>query len=345
MKRNCEKGKPCGATCIDAREICRVDLKKELSVSQVKGEIQSRSKPYTLSPSAANEQRTDKLAGVASQVKIKSILNGLREEGDYVKVDGNFGEKEIKWDAALSKGITYVGGGDYGSFVTIETEKLLGERKEGIRGLVGVKAGRIGESELEAIKLAGANDLGPKLLGARISSRPELDNGRRTFYTGVVAMTLVPAMAYSRYPEVLGVLGPKSDMYWRGVAALHRLGIAHNDMHGKNVFLNSSGVARFVDFGLAQLSSKAALAEALGSIYETNWQFAASRTEGLAKVARSNFSTVERILRRKGFNQDDIDEIRYTGIRRSLSSFEEGAWGKLSNKDAKELIEVFYKGI
>jgi hypothetical protein len=60
--------------------------------------------------------------------------------------------------------------------------------------------------------------------------------------------------------------GPEIERaYWTARAALHRGGVAHNDMHIKNVFVGPNGKGQFVDLGLAQDSPKAALAEAMGA--------------------------------------------------------------------------------
>jgi serine/threonine protein kinase len=55
-----------------------------------------------------------------------------------------------------------------------------------------------------------------------------------------------------------------ADSYWKAMADLHRLGIAHNDAHIDNILVDDKGKGRWVDMGLAQQSPKAALAEAMG---------------------------------------------------------------------------------
>lgn len=64
--------------------------------------------------------------------------------------------------------------------------------------------------------------------------------------------------------KIVGI--PAADVYWRAMADLHRLGIAHGDPHPGNLMVgDKTGKGRWVDFGLSQESSKAALAEALGA--------------------------------------------------------------------------------
>lgn len=337
MKKQCDKGKSCGSTCIEREKDCLLELGPNLGLPFARKSIEGRSKTYTLSPSVTG------YAG--NQLEIKGILNELREEGNLLKTDGVVKESDIKWGKTLGSGVTDVGGGLFGNFSTILSEQLLGEKKEGIPRMVGVKTGKIGPDEVKAIKIVGENDLGPKLLGSRVSSKVEKDLYGYPVSTGVIAMTKVPAITYSRFPESSEVLGTKSDMYWRAVAGLHRLGIAHNDMHSGNVFVDSQGKARFVDFGLAQVLPKAALAEALGSIYGGNWQFSASAYDGLAKVVRSNLPRIEQFLVRKGLDSDEIGDLLTTSIRNNAEFYGQGVWKRLSDNDAKKLIEIFYEGL
>lgn len=345
MGRRCEKGKPCGATCIERKDKCWVDAPRSLNdpLSLTRVRIQGRkSAPYSLSPSVKGGSYGP---STGAQVTAKGILNGLQQETSTNRQNGIVKEKDVNWRAVLSSGVSYVGGGDYGSFVTLRSESLLDKEKDGVPKTVGVKAGRIGENEIAALRIVGANDLGPRLLASRISKIAEKDKGGNNTYSGVIAMTKVPAMSYKRAPETWGIYGSKSDIYWKAMAELHRLGIAHNDMHGGNVMLDSKGKGRFVDFGLAQISRKAALAEALGSLNWENWQFSASQTEGLARIAKANLARVERILESKGFSPMDIEGIKESGIRNKDDFYKRGAWGKLTENDAKQLIDAFYKGI
>lgn len=348
MRKRCEKGKPCGATCIDRRETCLKDAAEPVkeALGSFRDSLRERSAPYSLSPSVMAKGYGPPQGPVGViQGSIKGILNELQKEPDSQKVDGLVKEKDINWKEVLRGGVKYIGGGDYGSFVVMETDKLLPSGRQGLRREVGVKAGRIGENEIEALKIVGANDLGPKFIGARVSTRPEKDRGGNNVYSGVIAMSKVPAISYRRTSDVVGTLGTKSDMYWRAMADLHRLGIAHNDMHGNNVMIDSLGKARFIDFGLSQISAKAALAEALGSLNYGNWQFSASQTEGLARIAQSNMRRVERFLLSKGLDSDDISNIIESGIRNKGDFYQNGAWGKITDKEAKEAIRLFYDGI
>jgi hypothetical protein len=343
MGRRCQKGKPCGATCIERKDNCLKDagIRVANSLSSTRDLVENRkSAPYTLSPSVKGKEYS---STTLAQKNTKQILQNLQDEGSIRKIDGLVKEKDINWRAALSDGTNFVGGGMYGSFVSVRYKKLLGDAVNDYLPS-GVKTGRIGQHEVEALKIAGDNGIGPKLLGARLSNRAESDDYGIS-YRGAIAMSKVGAVTYDKAGENWGNFGSKSDLLWESAAALHRLGVAHNDMHGGNIRMSADGKAYFVDFGLAQVSFKAALAEAVGSINDSNWQFRGSKDRGHGATARDNLWNVRFFLTKKGFHPEEIDEMFETGIRSSDNSYKEGVWGRLSDKDAKKAIEIFYEGI
>lgn len=342
MSRNCQKGKPCGATCIERKDTCLKDAGQKVanSLTSTRDLVENRkSSPYTVSPSAKL-----KPGSISAQLEAKIIFQGLKDEGNIRKVDGLVKEKDINWRAVLGSGTSYVGGGLYGTFVRMPYKILLGEESKQTSP-TGVKVGKIGENEIEALKIAGNNGVGPKFLGARLSSRKEVDEDGNTTYKGAIAMTRVGAIPYSKANPTWGNFGNKSDLLWESAATLHKSGVAHNDMHGGNIRMSADGKAYFVDFGLAQVSFKAALAEAVGALNYSNWQFPGSVNFGHASTAKDNLWNVRLFLTKKGFNPDEIDEMFETGIRASDANYKEGVWGRLRDKDAKKAIEIFYEGI
>lgn len=337
MKKRCEKGKPCGATCIDRDKECLKGLPQSLTkpLGQVRGVIRKPAK-YKIAKSAEPSARP-------AQLTARRVLMALEGDNRATSTNGAVKEGKVKWDETLKSGVFGVGRGDFGSFMTVASAKLIPGSK-GLPNEVGVKAGKIGLNEVKALKIVGNNDLGPKLLAAKESS--EVKGKRFETRAGVVAMTKVPGTAYYRTPD--SVRGfPKSEMYWEAMANLHRLGIAHNDLHGGNVFIDSSPMskARIIDFGLAQLSPKAALAEGLGSLSGANFQFVASKKAGHALTVKANLFAVEYTLMEKGFTRQEISQIMDGAIRKKDSFYNKGPWGKLTNDDAKELIQYLYDGV
>jgi hypothetical protein len=163
------------------------------------------------------------------------------------------------------------------------------------------------------------------------------------------------------------------------------MGVAHNDMHIENVFIDRKGNGRFVDMGLAQDSPKAALAEAMGAFKERpkgsvkssgagrtgdgDWQV--SRWDGsagreLANAERSTspavradfarrFPVAAKVLQNKekailkmksyGLNDQDVADVMTHGIRSTPESFERGGMGKLTNQQAQSVINTLYEGV
>jgi hypothetical protein len=282
------------------------------------------------------------------QLQARRTLNQLRDEGEsVVKTNGLAKEKSINWRAILGSDANPVGSGDFGSFAALPIQKVLAPREIGKVGesQVGIKVGKIGPNEVEAIKRAGEADLGPKLIGSRVSpivkTRYKIDAS-----DGAVAMTIVPGTPYRSAPQDIRGY-PKSEMYWEAMGRLHKLGIAHNDLHGGNLIVDSSGApkVRIVDFGLAQLSSKAALAEALGSISGANRSFSASKDKGHALTFKANLQSIRLELMGKGFWLSEMDKIMIGGIRKNNKFFNTGVWGKLTEEDAKRFIDILYEGI
>jgi len=234
-----------------------------------------------------------------------------------------------------------------------------------------VKRGAIGENEGDILKRVGELDLGPKLIAAELNGRGPMAGTK----DGRVAMTLVPG-------SPIGNKKGLEQSYWQARAALHRAGIAHNDMHIENVMVDKQRKGRFVDMGLAQDNPKAALAEAMGMFDrmpagavrnggEGDWQVKrwkniggrAIRTFEYGKNANDlerlqaerDFPTVARVVQNKeaaitklksyGLDDQDVANIMTHGIRKSEASFERGSMAKLTNEQALSVINTLYEGI
>lgn len=357
MRRRCGKGKPCGATCIERGKECLKEAGASIakSLGSVRNSVKARSATYKIaksaSPAALEKMGVPKGEAQSmrkTQLQARKVLNKLRDEGDSViKTNGLAKEKDINWRSILGSDVRAVGSGDFGSFASLPAQKALSP--EGVakvaEGRVGIKVGKIGPNEVEAIRRAGEADLGPRLVGARVSpivkQRHKIDGS-----DGAVAMTIVPGRPYRSSPKDIGGF-PKSEMYWEAIAALHKLGIAHNDLHGGNIIIDSTGPAkaRIVDFGLAQLSHKAALAEALGALSGTNFQFAAEKNRGHALTVKANLPYIEQLLIDKGLSNREISTILQGGIRKKDKFFNLGAWAKLTEEEAKGLVNDLYEGV
>ncbi len=173
-------------------------------------------------------------------------------DGDLLAkgITKELGSKNYKWEESYGSGSTLLGKGAYGT--------VLREPNKGNA----IKRGEIGLQEADLIKRLGEADLGPRLLAAQIDGEgyhPGTKLGR-------LAMGVVPGKPIGGKDADKEINGVKvADAYWIARANLHRMGIAHNDMHIDNVLIDNRGTARFVDMGLAQDSPKAALSEAMGA--------------------------------------------------------------------------------
>jgi hypothetical protein len=161
-----------------------------------------------------------------------------------------FGDTGYNWERSRGSGSKVLGAGAYGA--------VMKERDGNA-----VKRGNIGYNEAAIMEKVGKADLGPKMLAADLDGvglQPGTAKGR-------VAMTIVPGSPIGNKAgdKPIGRTGKVvADAYWEARAKLHKMGVAHNDMHIENVFIDRKGTGRFVDMGLAQDNPKAALAEAMG---------------------------------------------------------------------------------
>jgi serine/threonine protein kinase len=159
------------------------------------------------------------------------------------------------------------------------------------------------------------------------------------------------------------------DAYWAARANLHRMGIAHNDMHPGNLLIDETGKGRWVDMGLANDSPGAALAEALGvlrrprgsvGVGRGDWQgqgygpetgnrvgfVAPTAPENLRKMKSNHETKVLPFLRSKGLTDDEIGTVMTYGIRQDPSSYTTtSGFNKLNDSDALQAINLLYDEI
>ena len=180
---------------------------------------------------------------------------------DAVDADRNLGlamrlgdKKYDGWRDSYGSGSKKVGEGSFGTVIRNPDGTF-------------VKRGAVSSTEAQLIKRLGEANLGPKLIAADINGKHEyMDAKGVNMRDGRIAMTAVagsPMGQVNPYVRRAGEFVP--NIYWKAMADMHRLGIAHNDAHIDNILIDDKGKGRWVDLGLAQSSPKAALAEALGT--------------------------------------------------------------------------------
>ena len=307
----------------------------------------------------------------AATGNVRYAREDARDHDDDILSRGlsrEIGDVNYRWDESYRSGSKLLGKGGYGT--------VLREPGNGNA----VKRGDIGAIEADLVKRLGEADLGPNLLAADLDgtgSNPGTKLGR-------MAMTVVPGKPIGGKSPDQEINGVKvSDAYWKARADLHRMGIAHNDMHIDNVLIDKKGKGRFVDMGLAQDSPKAAFAEAMGAFMKPrggmvtrdreaqgqgDWQirrwdgtggklldgaqtdpeFGRPLLEARAPLAAKvldNKPAVIYEMKRDGFTNDDIATIMDHGIRSAMGSYERGPWGKMTNEQAQKYINLLYEGI
>jgi hypothetical protein len=457
--RMCRKGKSCGATCIDRRERCNIELGplvspavKKISLglgsifrrgieagkaerppsvpSDMKRELAALAQPRQLDRSPGARTRTApevrrELANIAQSAKkgemtlmmddISRIMRGsipqniqvasaknelgmkVRTKGssptwdpgsmtgntrwarlDADDFDGSFkiykrirgDQAKIDWDESVMAG-KKLGEGSFGTVLKV--------------GNVAHKRGEVSANEASIIKKAGELGIGPRLLGAEISTKKREGYGV-DLHNGRIAMSVVPGKQMGDVKADSKVAGKNvADIYWKTMADLHRAGIAHNDAHVENILIDNKGKGRWVDFGLAQDNPRAALAEALGSFKHLkggddisvpgsakgngNWQARGWDATGykLADSAKekggttwkefqqrfpvasrvwSNQDNVVKKLEKAGLDTNEINSMIEHGIRSPLSSYNDSpGFSRVTDKQAQDLLNTLYDGI
>jgi hypothetical protein len=418
----CRKGKSCGATCIDARERCNIELGPLVSPavskvatnlgaifmrgieagkverlpsvpSDMKRELAALNQPRQLerSPGArtrtapavrrelanpiepANKKSTDLMLDDISRILKGEFPQRGSASGDtrwgrdnasdfdktfkiYKRIRGD--KDLIDWNETIRNGKP-IGEGSYGSVLKV--------------GNMAVKRGEVSGEEANILNRVGKAGIGPKLYGAEISTKLRGAEGV-DLHRGRIAMSIVPGREMGDVAPNQKINGKNAaDIYWKAMADLHRLGIAHNDAHPHNLMVDNKGKGRWVDMGFAQQSPKAALAEALGSFTRSsnerggNWQtqswespginkyMTAKRVGGFAELRKEypvfgkvvdNFTDVQqKLMRNYGFSRQEVDQIIDHGIRSDLSSYNKGNWSKITDKQAQDLLNTLYNGI
>jgi hypothetical protein len=211
------------------------------------------------------------------------------------------------------------------------------------------KQGKIGEFEAAAIKKLEGSGVTPTLHGATVSGQAKRVSGGLGGHvkeaSGYLGMS---RMAGKPYGDQRWQMTPKEkeaavDEYLRVRKAIHTRGVAHNDMHGGNFFYDkSTGKGGLVDFGLAQVSPKAALIEALGTTNGRDWQ--AERMQ----VGDYNTRSVQRFVSNSQKVRDKMEKdfgVRVNAEIRSPMDRVNGIFGRMTDQDAERYINELYDGI
>lgn len=425
-KDRCKKGKSCSATCISTWKACLVEMSASVSLAMDRAADKILYRATKLNKALEGEPRYYKL----KLKLVKELEAAERQDDPrrfnragkaLAKLEGQYGKRFKDGHLIFPKALPFEPKPVVLSRYPEEYDKALRNvRREGDRTFNGwkdsypdpkfigrgsyghvienpdgtyIKRGAISDTEASVMRRVGDKDLGPKLRAADINGPHATEKADFVnIVNGRIAMSRVDGKPINIYaPPDAKVEGKTvSDIYWKSMADLHRLGIAHNDAHPGNIMIDDKGKGRWVDFGLSQLSFKAALAEALGSFVVDdggtatisrgsgrslksgggggNWQSAQWEPTGLPAYQRSlslgrikvdelkqelpnlgtilnNLEGVRSKLSGMGFTNSQVASIQLHGIRSRMESFNEGVWGRITEKQAKDLLEDLYQGI
>ena len=261
------------------------------------------------------------------------------------------------WNETTKPGTKKIGEGSFGTVLMTKGPPP-----------VAVKRGEISAQEAAIIKKVGEAGIGPRLIAGELAGGGRMQYGVK-LGDGRIAMSVVPGkeLMDMRSDTKIGNT-TAGDAYWAARANLHRMGIAHNDMHPGNLLIDEKGKGRWVDMGLANDSPGAALAEALGvlerprgsvGVGKGDWQgqgyarqtgnngtrATSSSPENLKRMQSNHDTKVLPFLRSKGLDNDEIGEVMTLGLRAKPSQYTTGGFAKLSASDALEAINLLYDGI
>ena len=253
-----------------------------------------------------------------------------------------------------------------------------------------IKQGEIGPGELQALHMLRDNPNFPTLVNANFETpffdessmehnefnsphdaansqgkyfdRDEEEEFERMFPTakGTYAMTKMAGRPLSDVAYDLDDVSMEQVRrnLWLRRAAMHRLGIAHNDMHGGNIYVDDDNNVNMLDLGLAKANPIEALMEGLGGISGEDYQLSHEGDMGrlpddLRELLQNNRQSVrDKILDMiedpDGMNPYQLDDLMEGGIRMrdmDVNNLRE-TFPFLANDDrVKELIASLYEGI
>lgn len=334
MKKKCTIGKSCGYSCISKSKVCVIDLSTS-GLSKVqklvnKKDSQSFAPPKELNPSAPFDKEVS---------KVYSSLNSLKNK-DVNLYNGTSNANDVNWHAGMETKAKKTGSGSFASFMEVPPDRLIhGGSKKFPEG-VGIKYGKILEGEVEMLKLLGDNNLGPKLISAKISRQRELEMSGfppKPSYIGMVAMSKIPGKTISRIlEEDLPSSREKNDLRdsaLRAFSKLHNLGVAHGDAASRNLVVTPKGEVKFIDLGNARRNWTHALAEAVGLLSGSTSPLISEYNDNkLTNLLKSNWK--DRVV--PYLKNQKVNSI----MTESLES-----WANVPEKVAIKAIKELYHGI
>lgn len=212
------------------------------------------------------------------------------------------------------------------------------------------KQGEIGQNEALAIKKLEKTGVVPEFLGAVIDEKGAIvDDGFGAHVKaakGYLGMGMAPGRPTGAYIWGANKLSPQEktqmlEEYYRIRMVIHSNGVAHNDMHSNNFFYDrDTGKGICIDFGLAQLSYRAALVEALGTFNGRDWQ-ADGMNDSLIGAPK-----IKKLQKNVRSVHEKIKSKYGTTVRHEIRSSDEDLDDlPFDEQEAKRYIKMIYQGV
>ncbi len=241
--------------------------------------------------------------------------------------DGYQDPGEIDWFVEPNEA-KCLGGGAYGDFYLCQKHNLPYDWE-----YAGFKVGTLGKEEIPCLKLASDKGAAPLFYAARTKSIKDPCYPNLGRVIGQIAMETVS----NGSEDVVD----NPDHFWVALSKIHKIGIAHGDLHEGNIVVTDCGKPYVIDFGLATIDWLKCFQEALSfalmdndDAYDGEW-FSCCHN---AELARINARAIKKILAER-FEMDarTIDSINYHIPDRDAKKFE--------SQDFKHLVNLLYMGI
>jgi len=369
--KKCKVGKSCGGSCISQGMTCRVALRNTLTggLSKLSNKLQIE---WDVKSEPSGGEWGDFWAALGTKAPsnmsdgTENARSDAREFDEYFTPTKKVGPG-YDWTKSYEKGSKLLGEGSYGTVIASKEPPP-----------VVVKRGEITENEIKVLNKLNGKGISPQIISAEMGNKipGAKEFEEKGLREGRIAMERVSGKESSSSDDYDTPVGKTTvgDAFWSLRRRLHMEGISHNDSHRGNVIFDESGKARYVDFGMAQDNSKAALSEAIGFLARRrflpfgsvtknplgtrtgDWQ--SSRFEQFTgndfrnvppksnlQIVINNRLKVFSKLRDLGLDDNEIADVVTTGIRNDEKTYEKGPWGKISKGDARDLIAILYEGV
>ena len=309
---------------------------------------------------AKNPAKGEKPQGTTK--KVQEEPNRREKEGGQSKIEVNTKKEETKKGTRLEKEIDELNKKGINALTVAALwfkSKPLGEGAMGeVRENEGppksiIKKGEIGHNEAIALERLKGTGVAPVLMGKTpLKNEREVDPGLGgVFGPHVNAGSGMMRMSYAKGEPVGEVLFTESkkqaiarvDSLVEARAAIHRAGVAHNDMHPYNVFYDqNSKKSEIIDFGLSQIGYKFALAEALSTNRDED-HLSQENFDVEGSLSGAKYTRFEQ-NRKNVMSKIGVSESDMTGVR--VKEEDHPDWLKnMPEREAEKMVNDLYNGI